>query len=457
MTAAAPDTGRRGSLWRHRDFMKLWSAQSISQLGTQVTFLALPLVAISVLQVSAFEVALLGTVEFLPFILISIPAGVWVDRLRRRPILIIGDVGRAVALLSIPIAHLAGVLTIWQLYAVGFANGVLTVFFDVAYQSYLPALVERDRLVEGNAKLDTSRSGAQLVGPGLAGVIIGRLTAPIAILVDSISYFVSAALVFWIRKAEPAPEPQLEGERPSMRREAVEGLRYVLTHRYLRNIAACTGSSNFFSNVTFSILLVYAVRELGMTEITLGLIFSLGSVGFLLGALIASRIADRLGVGRTILAAAMLFGSAELLIPIAPRGLAFPFLVASVFLGGLGGVIYNINQVSLRQAITPERMQGRMNATMRFIVWGTIPLGSLTGGAIGTIFGLPAAIWAGAIGNLFTWIPIALSPVPTIVRMPESAAEEAASLNADAPSRGVPPFAPVPDAAGSDPKPEARP
>ena len=196
----------KGGLWRHPDFLKLWSAETISQVGSQVTGLALPLVAIVTLDVSAFEVALLGVVEFAPFILISLPAGVWVDRLPRRPILIVGDLGRAALLASIPIAYAFDALTIWQLYLVGFLFGVLTVFFDVAYQSYLPSLVSRDQLVDGNSKLEISRSGAQLAGPALAGVLIQALKAPIAILIDAISFIASGLFVLRIRKREKAPE-----------------------------------------------------------------------------------------------------------------------------------------------------------------------------------------------------------------------------------------------------------
>jgi MFS family permease len=440
------------SLWRHRDFLKLWSAETISQLGTQVTFLALPFIAIQILRVSPFAAALLQTFEFLPFILISIPAGVWVDRMRRRPILVIGDLGRGLTLLSIPIAYMLDALTIYQLWAVAFINGILTVFFDVAYQSYLPSLVERSQLVDGNGKLDTSRSGAQLFGPGLAGYVINILTAPIAILADSISYFASAAFVFGIRKHEPEPEPHPSGERPSMRREAMEGLRYVVGHPYLRWIATCTGTSNFFGNVLFSILLFYAFRDLDMSETTVGLIFSLGASGFLLGALIANRIARLLGVGRTILASTVVFGASGLFFAAAPPDLAFPLFVAGAFLGGLGGVVYNINQVSLRQAITPHRLQGRMNASMRFIVWGTIPVGQIVGGALGTAFGRPAALWVGAIGGLIAFLPILVSTVPGIKEMPEPVDDEpVAPVSPEVAAGAVPPFPPAPDAAAGNP------
>jgi len=425
---AAPDPRSR-SLFRHPDFVKLWSAETISQFGTQVTLLALPIIAATTLNVTPFEFGLLSTIEFLPFIFLSLPAGVWVDRLRRRPILIVGDLIRAAALVSIPIAFALNALTIWQLYIVGLVNGCATVFFDVAYQSYLPSLVDRDKIVDGNAKLETSRSAAQITGPGVAGVVIGAVTAPFAVAVDALSFVVSALFMFAIRRHEAAPKPRLNehGERPSMRSEISEGLRYVGGHRLLRSIAATTGLSNFFTNILYAILILYLVRELSVTPQLLGLAFSLGAVGFLVGALIANRLATRLGVGPTIVLAVMVSGPAELLIAIAPPDLAVPFVAASVFLGGIGNVVYNINQVSLRQAITPERMQGRMNATMRFIVWGTIPIGSIVGGSLGGLIGLHETIWIGAIGGVFVFLPVFFSPVRRLRTIPASDAEAPAA------------------------------
>ena len=413
------------SLLRHADFLKLWSAETISQFGTQITLLALPLIAATVLNVTPFEFGLLATIEFLPFILISLPAGVWVDRMRRRPILVVGDLGRALSLASIPIAYELGVLSIWQLYVVGFVNGCLTVFFDVAYQSYLPSLVDRDQLVDGNSKLETSRSAAQITGPGIGGFLIGAITAPLAILLDSISFLVSALFVFAIRRKEPAPERHIDeqGNHLSMRTEISEGLRFVGGNRYLRSIAATTATSNLFSNIGFSILVLYLVRERAFTAEALGLAFSIGSVGFLVGALTANPIAARFGVGPTIVGAAFASGPALLLVAAAPVELTFPAVAAAGFLGGLGGAVYNINQVSLRQALCPERMQGRMNATMRFVVWGTIPLGNIVGGLFGGTIGLHNTIWIGAIGSLFTFLPVLLSPVRSIETMPDQVTE----------------------------------
>jgi MFS family permease len=412
-----------GGLWRHRDFLKLWSAETISQFGTQVSLLALPLVAIVVLRVSTFKVALQGTIDFLPFILFSLPAGVWVDRLRRRPILVAGDLGRAAVLVSIPAAYFAGVLTIWQLYAAGFLAGTLTVFFDVSYQAYLPSLVERDRLVEGNSKLEISRSTAQLGGPGLAGVLIGAITAPYAVLVDAASFLGSAACLFAIRKPETPPERHVDA-KPSMWREVREGLRFVFGHPHLRAIAACTASSNFFGSVVFAILLVYAVRSLGMSAWLIGLVFSIGNVGPLAAALTAARITERFGVGRTIVGSAVLFGPSLLLVPAAPHGFPVPFLVAASAIAGFGGVVYNVTQVSYRQAICPERMQGRMNAVMRFLVWGAIPLGSILGGALGSTIGLRTTIWIGAIAGAATFLPVLVSSVRSIERIPRPAPDE---------------------------------
>ena len=409
---------RPGGLWRHRDFRHLWAAETISQVGSQITALALPLVAILVLEVSAFEVALLGVIEFAPFILISLPAGVWVDRLRRKPILVVADVGRALLLLSVPVAYWADALTIWQLYVVGFAVGVLTVFFDVAYQSYLPSLVAREEIIEGNSKLEISRSGAQLAGPGLAGGLVEALTAPVAVFVDAISFLCSAFFLFRIRKEERVVSRAERRAGPGMKAEITEGLRWVLGNRYLRWIAASTATFNFFGNIIFAIYLVYAVRELGIGPGLIGLVFAVANIGYLIGALLANRLSRRFGVGPTIILGAC--GSVSLLLlAAAPRSNPIPFLIAAQMISSIGIPIYNITQVSFRQAVTPERLQGRMNSVMRFVVWGVMPLGALLGGALASWVGLRFAIWVGAIGMSLAVLPVLLSPVRTLREMPE--------------------------------------
>jgi MFS family permease len=413
----------KGALWRHADFVKLWTGQSISELGSQVSQLAIPWVAAVVLHVSPFVFSLLATLGFLPFIIFALPAGVWVDRLRRRPILIFGDAGRAVLLATIPLAYGLGILTVWQLLAVQFAVGILTVFFDVAYQSYLPFLVDREHLVEGNSKLQLTVSVAQVAGPSFSGGLIAAITAPYAIVADAISYVASTGFMLRIRKEEVLPERTADRPPRTMLPELKEGLRWVVKSPYLRSIAACTGTSNFFGNVGFAIFVLYAVRVLHMSAVEVGGAFAAGSVGAIVGALAIDRVRRVIGVGPAIVWNAVLFSVGALAFPLAPKSGPLPVLVAGFFVLSFGSVAYNITQVSLRQSITPERLQGRMNAAMRWIVWGTIPLGNLVGGGLATALGLHAALWFGAAGNLFTFLFVALSPVRSIREMPEPVVE----------------------------------
>jgi MFS family permease len=439
MTWSLKSVYPRSGLWRHGDFMKLWTGQTISEFGTQVSQLAIPLVAVLALDATAFEVASLGTVEFLPFILFTLPAGVWVDRLSRRMVLIVGDLGRALLLVSIPIAYVLDVLTLGQLYAVGFSVGILTVFFDVAYQAYLPSLVSREQLVEGNAKLQTTVSGAWIAGPGFAGLLIGAITAPYAILVDAVSFLVSGGFSGAIRKREQMRAPT--GPKPAMRSELWEGLRYVLGHRLLRPQAISTGVSNFFSNVAFSIFVVYAVRSLHLSPPEIGVAFTGFGIGWLLGSLSSSRLGTRYGVGRTTILGAALSGPGTLLVALAPKAFPLPLIIAGGIVGGFGAVVYNIQQVSLRQTITPERLQGRMNSVMRFLVWGTIPLGSLTGGALASSIGLRETLVVGAIGGFSSVLPIVLSPIRGLETFPEPEPDELEPFEP-----GVVPPAPMPAA-----------
>jgi MFS family permease len=434
LPAAAP----RPSLIRNRDFQKLWTAETISVFGSQIRELAIPVVAVLILKVSPFEVALLGTIEFLPFILFTLPAGAWVDRLRRRPIMIVGDLGRAVALGSIPLVFAINpaALTIWQLYAVGFITGTLTVFFDVSNQSYLPSIVERDELVEGNSKLQISQSSAQIAGPGIAGILIQLVEAPFAIVLDSLSFVLSAFFVFLIRKPEPPvlhPADEAGEKRPSIVSDVREGLRFVLGHPSLRAISASTATSNLFSSMGFAIYALYALdsRYLGLTPGELGIAFALGNIGALVGAVFANRIARWFGLGPTIIGSMFIGGFFLLLVAIAPaHEAALPFLVAGGLCGGFAQMVYNINQVSYRQAICPPRMQGRMNATVRFLVWGTMPLGSIIGGVLGSTVGVHETIWLAAILGFSPAIFPLLSPVRRLRTMPAPVGDEPAAAPA---------------------------
>jgi MFS family permease len=411
------------SLWHNADFLRLWSAQTISQLGTQITALALPLAAILVLDASATEVAVLAALEWLPWLLFSLPVGALVDRMRRRPVLVLADVGRGVALASVPAAYAFDALTLGQLYAVGFLTGVLTVFFDVAYQSYLPSLVERRQLGEGNSKLEISRSGAQLAGPGAAGGLVQLLTSPVAILFDAISYLFSAALLARIQRAERFEKPH-DGTR--IRHEIVEGVRYVFGHAVLRPSMAFVAISNFFGNVFWTIFIVYAVRRLDWSPGTIGLALTLGNVGFLAGAMLAPRISARLGVGPTMIGSGMLGGWPLLLVPFAPEAYSVLLVVAAVAVQGFGVVVFNVAAISLFQAITPDRLLGRMNASRRFVVWGVIPLGQLTSGGLAAWIGLRPTLLVGAVGTAVAFLPLAFSPVRSLRDVPDEEEAEPA-------------------------------
>jgi MFS family permease len=416
---------RRPSLWRQGDFMKLWTGQTISQFGDEITLLAIPLLAINVLGAGALEMGILGVVRFLPWIFFTLPAGVWVDRMRRRPILIRADVARGVLLATIPVAFVFDALTLVHVYLVAFVAGTLEVFFDVAYQSYLPSVVERDELVEGNSKLELSRAGSQVIGPTVAGFLIEAVRAPFAIAFDAVSYLGAALFIGLIRREEVGPEPHdpASGARPSMWQEARAGIGYVATNRYLRSIAACTGTANLFGNISGAILILYLAGEdgLGLSPLTLGIIFALGNLGVILGALTGGRVAKAIGIGPTIIGSAALAGVAAYAVPLAPPDDPFSVLVIGGVVLGFGVVVYNVNQVGLRQAITPDRMLGRMNATMRLIVWGTIPIGALIGGILGTIAGLQVALWVAAIGASLSFLPVLFSPVRHLREIPARA------------------------------------
>jgi MFS family permease len=428
----------RRSLNRDPRFLRLWAAETISHFGSSITGIALPFVAITLLNAGPLEVAILNLADFLPFLLIGLLAGALVDRLPRRAVLIGSDLGRAALILTIPVTYLAGLLTLTQLIAVGFSVGVLTVFFDVAYQAYLPSLIGRKDLVEGNSKLEFSRSAASLLGPGLGGLLVEVLRAPVAMLVDAISFLASALLLTTIKDRAAAANLTI-GETPekgdsrtekpahgAMRREVAEGLRFVFGHPVLRTIGAATATSNLFSSIGGAAFMLFAINELKMSPALIGAAFSLGSIGGLVASLVAGRLSRRFGVGRVIVATVALGGPFEFAVGLGSAGadvLNLFLIAAAGFAMGGSGTIYNINQVSLRQAITPEAMSGRMNATMRWFVWGTMPIGSIIGGIIGETLGVRAAILIGGAGATLAFVPLLFGPVWRIKEMPT--AEEA--------------------------------
>jgi MFS family permease len=418
-TAASPST----SLTRNPEFLKLWAGQTISVFGSQITNLALPLTAVLVLNASSSQMGVLNALGILPFILVGLFAGVWADRVRRRPILMAADFGRFLLLGSIPLAALGGFLTIPYLYIAIFLIGIMTVFFDVSYQAFLPSLVGREQLVEGNSKLEVSNSAAAILGPGLAGVLVQTLTAPIAIFFDALSFLVSALSLRLLRSEEAAPERHSDQE--NVLREIREGLGVVFGSRLLWSIAGCTATSNLFGSMLRAIFILYLTRELHVEPAVQGIIFAAGAPGALLAALVGTRVTKRLGLGVSIIASIFLGMASSLLVIFASDaslGTAV-ILVIMFFLGSFSFVLYNINQVSLRQVITPDRLLGRMNSSMRFLVWGTIPLGSLIGGFLGDAIGLRSTIILATVLGLSAFLWVLFSPVRTLKEIPAQAAD----------------------------------
>jgi MFS family permease len=404
------------SLLRHRDFRQLWAAETVSQTGTQVTLVALPVVAVTLLDATPLQMGVLTALETAAFLLIGLPAGAWVDRWRRKRVLVTADLVRAVVLATLPVAYLLDVLTLGQLFVVAAMTGTATVFFDVAYQSYLPALVDRDQLVDGNGKLEASRAVAQVAGPGVTGVLLRVVGAPLLLAADAVSFLLSALFLGGIRRADTVPDP---AARRPLRYEIAEGLSFVVRHPLLRRIVACTGTSNLFSAMTNALLVLFVIRSLGLSESTLGFVFSAGAVGGLVGAATAARFARLVGEGRAIPVAATVCAVFWTLVPLAAFGPPVLLLVGGWFGLSWGVVAYNVVQVSFRQRLCPPHLLGRMNASVRFIVFGTMPLGGLLGGVLGSWLGVLPTLWISAVGGFLACLPVVLSPLRSMAALPD--------------------------------------
>ncbi len=410
-----PEPAPQRSLIHSHDFRQLWAAETISQIGTQITQIALPILAVITLAATEFEMGVLIALETLAFLVIGLPAGAWVDRWRRKRVLVANDLVRALALGSLPLAYAFDMLTLWQLFAVALVTGVATVFFDVAYQSYLPSIVDKSQIVEGNSKLAISQSVAQVAGPGAAGLLIKVLGAPTMFLFDAVSFLASAWFIGRIRHQEPVHD---RSTRRSLRVEIGEGLSFVLRHPLLRRIVACTGTSNLFSTVTATMLVLFMVRELGFDSTQIGLTFSAGAVGGLIGAATTTRFAKFFGDGRSIVLAAGLLIPLAALVPLSALGL--PGILLPLSWAGVSYfvVLYNIVQVSFRQRLCPIQLLGRMNASIRFLVYGTMPIGGLVGGALGAWLGVLPTLWIAALGSILAFLPVFLSPLRTMRDLP---------------------------------------
>jgi MFS family permease len=402
-------------LLREPDYRMLFASTTVSQFGAGIAALGIPLVAIVTLQASAAEVGVLAALSTVSFLL-GLPAGAWVDRMRRRSVLVVADLGRAAVLATVPLAWWAGMLTIWQLYAVALMTGVFRVFFDVAYQSYLPHLVGRDNLVEGNAKLESVRALARLGGPALAGQLIRLLGAPVALMVDAAALALSAIFVARIRKPEQRPARSPDAH---LLREIDEGLRFVLGHRLLRPIATCTGIFNLFFAAYSAMLILFLQRVLELDAGSIGLVFTIFGAGGLLGAFTARRMAGRVGQGPVIWMSTAFTAPFGLLMPLlAEPGWKLWIAAAGGTVFWAGIITYNIAQVSFRQRLTPDHLLGRANATIRFLVWGVMPIGALLGGVLGELIGVRTTLLVTMLAGCTAFLPVVLSPLRTMRTLP---------------------------------------
>lgn len=415
--AGAERGGRPDALWRHADFLKLWTGQTISLLGTEITALAVPLTAVLLFHATPADMGLLRMVQLVPFLLIGLFAGVWVDRLRRRPVLIAADLGRAALLASIPAVYAAGSLRLPYLYIVAFLTGTLTVFFTVAYAAYLPSLVRREQLVEGNTRLEMSERMAEIAGTGLGGTLVQILTAPVAILADAASYLVSVLSLWLIRTDEPGGNDRSSS---GMWLEMREGLGAVWRDPVLWALTASAATTNVFAGVVNSLGVLYEVRTLGFQPAVIGAVGAAYSVAGILGAVLAGRTIRRLGVGTALALASAAIGVGWLIIAVArgPTPVAASIAGAGFFVGGVADTLWNINAVSLRQAITPPSLLGRVGGTTRFLVVGAQAIGALLGGTLGTALGLRGALTVAGVGFLSSFLWILFSPVRRLRAVP---------------------------------------
>lgn len=410
-----------GSLLRHRDFLLLWTGQTVSQTGTQVTVLALPLAAIVVLHASTFQVGLLSAAVTVAYLLVALPAGVLADRVRRRTLMLVCDAVLLLVIGSVPVAAVASVLSLAQLYAVALLSGVAGVVFTVAYQSYLPSLIGPEQLVDGNGKLSTSDSFAQFAGPSLGSLLVGLFGAARALAGDALSYAVSGLCLLLIRSREPrrAREPGPAGFR--LAGQMREGIVYVFRDPILRKGAAWSGTANFFVIMVETLGPVYLIRSVHLSPAYIGLLLALGAAGGVAGGLLSGALARRVGSARLCWLAMTVFDLPGLLIPVAGSGWRILLFSAGWMSWTFGSTLCAIALASYRQRTCPDALLGRVSAVFRWVTWGTLPLGGLVGGALGTALGVRATLWIAVAGGCLSGLWLFFSPLRRLRDLPARA------------------------------------
>ncbi|HET9680780.1 MAG TPA: MFS transporter [Candidatus Limnocylindrales bacterium] len=400
------------SLWGDGAFLRVFSATAISYFGSFITRVALPLTAIYVLGAGALEMSAIRSFEMVGWLVVGLFAGAWVDRLRRRPIMIAADLGRAVLLASIPVAAVAGVLGLWQLVVVAFLAAILSSFFDTASVAYLPTIVDRARLVRANSALAAAASTAEVTGFGLSGFLVQALTAPIAIAIDAASFVVSAALLLTIGRSEPPPPPA--HEREPVLREIRAGAHEVLRSSTLRALTLAHAGNHVLWGVFGTTYLLFAVQEIKLDAAAIGVITAVGGAGSLIGAVVASRLSARIGIGMAMIAGLVGFTLGNALIPLAPAGAVLvggAILVAQQLFGDASATVHDILETSVKQAVVDNRILGRVNASIDFLTTITALIGSIGGGILAELFGLRVAMLLGLLGGVLSIAALWFSPI----------------------------------------------
>ena len=406
-------------LLRHRAFARLWFASTISQLGTQVTVLVVPLIALKLLRATTFQVSALGVAEYLPFILVGLQAGAILDRRERKPIMLICDVVRAAALAAVPIAWGLGKLHLWLLYVVVFVVGVATVFFDVSAQSITPDIVALVDLGDANQTVAAAESVARTAGPGIGGLLLAVVSAPVAILVDVVSYVVSFWLLLGVHPASVEREPD-DGKPPPLRQQIGEGFSFVRHHRTLRPLLVCASIGNLAAHIQHAVLITFMVRTLHYSPALIGFLFMIGNVGVIAGAAQSVRVTRRLGLGRMLWMMSLICGILSVVVALASGRFSLAALGIPWFLVTGCSTIFNVGNLSYRQAATPAHLRGRMNATFRFFVWGSIPIGFLLGGVFGTLIGLRNTVFLSGALSMIPFVFILYSPMADVISLADA-------------------------------------
>lgn len=412
---------KSSSLWKDRRFLWLWSGQSVSALGDQFSALAFPVLAVTVLGATASDMGILNAFSTASFLLVGLIAGAWVDRLIKRQVMLLADLVRFLALATIPLLWASHSLQMWHIFVVAGILGLAQVFFDVAAQSLVPVLLPAEKIGGANGAMETSRQITHVGGPSLVGFLLGFLRAPLLILVDAITFLVSAFTLGMLRDQEvKAPK----ADRQPLVSEILEGLQFVRSQKLIRTIALTTGTNNLFGTMVFAMMPLYILRTLGVTTAQFGIMMSVGAVGGLLGAALCSRLIKLMGEGPLIVASAVLSGLAiclQVATILVPQQAQMPMLLATQFVESFTVLTYNITQVTARQRLCPPRLLGRMNATIRFFIWGVMPISSLIAGWIGNVYGVTTAMTIGAIGVLFSSAWVVFSPIRTMRELPNHA------------------------------------